>query len=266
MLRGTHDPLRLLFPSDHSISAGDLYRDSIGGRTMNALIAEAVAHVAAGSSRRAQSEDPRNRSRYGRHDRVDPDVSASQSSRIIVFTDIAASFLPAARERLGTYAQIDFRVLDIERDPASQGFDLHSFDMIVAANVLHATRDLRESLTHIRHLLARGGKLVVLEGTRPVRWLDLTFGLTNGWWRFTDSDLRSDYPLLSIDAWRRLLDDVGLSAIRVVPPLSPQSNQDREVENVVLLAQVDEQADVVATKEMRAAGWYSPTNRGMPAR
>ncbi|MHB8974800.1 MAG: SDR family NAD(P)-dependent oxidoreductase [Pirellulaceae bacterium] len=250
VLRGTIDPLRLLFPSDHAVSAGDLYRDSIGGRTMNALIAEAVAHIATalppgrslrilevGAGTGATTESilahlPPNRAQY-------------------VFTDIAASFLPAARERLGNSAQIDFRVLDIERDPASQGFALHSFDVIVAANVLHATRNLHESLTHIRRLLARGGHLIVLEGTRPVRWLDLTFGLTSGWWRFADSDLRPDYPLLSIDTWRRLLDDLEFSAIRVIPPLPPQSNQDRELESVVLLAQVDEQADVVAARDAR---------------
>ncbi len=43
VMRGEMDPLRLLFPSDGSVSAGNLYRDSIGGQAMNTLIAEAVA-------------------------------------------------------------------------------------------------------------------------------------------------------------------------------------------------------------------------------
>ena len=42
VLRGETDPLTLLFPSDGSISAGNLYRDSVGGQAMNTLIAEAV--------------------------------------------------------------------------------------------------------------------------------------------------------------------------------------------------------------------------------
>ena len=45
VMRGETDPLKLLFPADNSISAGDLYRDSVGGRAMNALVAEAVAQV-----------------------------------------------------------------------------------------------------------------------------------------------------------------------------------------------------------------------------
>ena len=81
--------------------------------------------------------------------------------------------------------------------------------------------------------------MIVLEGTRPVRWLDLTFGLTSGWWRFSDSPLRADYPLLSIDAWRRLLDELGWDAIRIIPPF-PMSVQDREPESAVILSQVDE--------------------------
>jgi NADPH:quinone reductase-like Zn-dependent oxidoreductase/NADP-dependent 3-hydroxy acid dehydrogenase YdfG/acyl carrier protein len=95
-------------------------------------------------------------------------------------------------------------------------------------------------LTHVRRLIAPGGKLIVLEGTRPVRWLDLTFGLTSGWWRFRDSLLRADYPLLSIGAWRRLLDELGWDAIRIIPPF-PMSGQDREPESAVILSQVDEQ-------------------------
>ena len=122
-----------------------------------------------------------------------------------VFTDVAASFLPAARQRFATYNNMQFRVLDIERDPLVQGFKPASFDIVVAANVIHATQDMHVALSNIHTLLAPGGTLTVLEGTRPVRWLDLTFGLTNGWWRFTDTHLRPDYPLLSGDSWQRLV-------------------------------------------------------------
>ena len=38
------------------------------------------------------------------------------------------------------------RELDLERDPLGQGFDAHGYDVVVAANVLHATRDLGEAL------------------------------------------------------------------------------------------------------------------------
>jgi acyl transferase domain-containing protein/SAM-dependent methyltransferase/acyl carrier protein len=238
VLRGTVDPLRLLFPADGSISAADIYRDSVGGRTMNALVAEAAASVAAelpagrtlrvleiGAGTGATTE--------AIQQRLQPDRTR------YLFTDVAASFFPAARARFANHANMDYRVLDIERDPITQGFDSGSFDLVVAANVLHATKDLRAAVKHAASLLAPGGKFVVLEGTRPVRWLDLIFGLTSGWWRFEDRSLRPEYPLLSLDAWRRLLDEVGFGAIRVVPPLSPQQYHHDDPGSAVILSEFD---------------------------
>jgi hypothetical protein len=40
---------------------------------------------------------------------------------------------------------------------------------------------------------------MLIEGAWPDRWLDLTFGLTDGWWRFADLDLRPQHPLLSVE-------------------------------------------------------------------
>ena len=217
-MRGEMDPLRLLFPSDGSVSAGNLYRDSIGGQAMNTLIAEAVARIA------GQLPDGRGlrilEIGAGTGSTTESILQRISDRRVqYVFTDIAASFLPAAKTRFAARQNMQYRVLDIERDPIAQGFEPSRFDVIVAANVIHATRDMHESLQHIRRLLAPGGKLIVLEGTRPVRWLDLTFGLTGGWWRFSDTQRRPNYPLLSGDDWQRLLAETGFSATRIVAPL-----------------------------------------------
>ena len=193
VLRGELDPLRLLFPTDGSVSAGSLYRDSVGGRAMNQLVAEAVGQVAdklpagrglrilevgAGTGSTTQSvlqRIPESRVRY-------------------TFTDIATSFLPTAKTQFATYRNMQFRVLDVERDPCLQGWEPASFDVVIAANVIHAHGDVSESLNHIRQLLAAGGKLILLEGTCPTAWLDLTFGLTKGWWRFCEHTSTPELP------------------------------------------------------------------------
>ncbi len=108
-------------------------------------------------------------------------------------------------------------MLDIERDPAEQGFAEHSFDVVVAANVIHATADLVTSLEHVRKLLAPGGMLVLLELTRPTIELDVTFGLTDGWWRFTDRDVRPDHPILGAGAWPELFLRAGFDRRRDDP-------------------------------------------------
>src|SRR5690606_39610728 len=89
--------------------------------------------------------------------------------------------------------------------------------LVIAANVIHTTRDLRAALAHARRLLAPGGLLVLLEVTRPHAWIDLVFGMTPGWWRFADEDLRPDHPLLSEDRWLELLAGSGFPAVPALP-------------------------------------------------
>ena len=77
-----------------------------------------------------------------------------------VFTDISPLFLEKAQSKFAYYPFISYQVLDIERNPEEQGFDLHKFDIILATNVLHATRNLYKSLSRAQKLLAPGGLLL----------------------------------------------------------------------------------------------------------
>jgi SAM-dependent methyltransferase len=52
-----------------------------------------------------------------------------------VFTDISAGFTIAAQEKFVTYQNLEFKILDISRDISDQGFELHSFDLVIASNV-----------------------------------------------------------------------------------------------------------------------------------
>ena len=117
--------------------------------------------------------------------------------------------------REGSGVSSGLRVLDFERDPVGQGFEAHGYDVVVAANVLHATRDLGEALSHCRALLAPAGTLVCLEGLRRQGWLDLTFGLLEGWWRYADG-YRSEGALVGEGVWRRALSDAGYGEVSVL--------------------------------------------------
>ena len=68
-------------------------------------------------------------------------------------------------------------MLDIARSPEGQGFAEGSVDVLVAANVLHATPRLRETLAHAATLLAPDGQLLLIENSGTLPWGDLTFGL-----------------------------------------------------------------------------------------
>ena len=97
----------------------------------------------------------------------------------------------------------------------AQGFDAHGYDLLIASNVLHATRFLQETLGHCRELLAPSGHLIALENLRGLGWMDLTFGQLDGWWRFAD-DYRPHHALAEPSVWRRALGDVGFAGVEVL--------------------------------------------------
>lgn len=135
------------------------------------------------------------------------------------YTDLSEIFLAKAKQKFKTYPFVDYGLLDIEQNPQAQGYKPHGFDVIVAANVLHATRNLGETLQHVRSLLAPGGVLLIWEVTHPQSWLDITFGLFEGWQRHED-DYRQDNPLLSPEQWKNVLLTHGFEEVVAFPEVS----------------------------------------------
>jgi acyl transferase domain-containing protein/acyl carrier protein len=208
VLSGAGDPLPLVFSEGSPEEAAKLYRDSPASRVYNSLLKEAVVEV-------LRQWPDRGRLRVleigagtgGTTAYVLPELPPESTE--YWFTDISPRFTARAVEAFRDYRFVREQVLDIERDPLEQGFPKHSFDLILASNVLHATADLRTTLGHVRDLLAPGGVVQFLETTAPERWIDLTFGLLDGWWRFRDTNLRPEYPLLDESQWLQLLLECG---------------------------------------------------------
>ena len=114
-----------------------------------------------------------------------------------VATDLGRTFVAKA-EKAARAAGLDFLtfgVLDISRDPTTQGFAHGSFDFIIGLDVIHATPRLAETFGHLRTLLAPGGLFGVVEKVRTERWVDLVWGLAEGWWYFADSEIRPARPV-----------------------------------------------------------------------
>ncbi|WP_457430625.1 SDR family NAD(P)-dependent oxidoreductase [Streptomyces sp. QTS52] len=137
-----------------------------------------------------------------------------------VFTDVSPAFVRKARNRFGAqYPFTRFEVLDIEADPAGQGLPPGAHDVVLATNVMHATRRLSDTLTGAKRLLRRGGVLLLVEGTRARHQLALVFGLTAGWWLFSDPEQRMPRsPLASERQWRDALAACGFTDISAASP------------------------------------------------
>lgn len=56
------------------------------------------------------------------------------------FTDVSSGFFVAAQERFKDYDGIEYKVLDISKDPLSQDFERGEYDLIIASNVSAADR------------------------------------------------------------------------------------------------------------------------------
>lgn len=129
------------------------------------------------------------------------------------YTDVSAGFFEPAKTKFSQHtSQLSFKMLNIEKDPVDQGFSEESFDMVVASNCLHATRNLQDTLRHCRRLLRPGGYLVLLEITRDHLPIQLIMGTLPGWFLGADEG-RVWAPTISLDEWDTLLRSTGFSGV-----------------------------------------------------
>ncbi|KAL6236739.1 polyketide synthase dehydratase-domain-containing protein [Aspergillus navahoensis] len=127
------------------------------------------------------------------------------------YTDISPAFFARAREKFRGYADID---------PISQSFKPADYDLVKASHVLHATPKLDESLQNIRKLLKPGGKLLLVETTRPdCLYVGFALGLLKGWWEPLGHESRSRLsPCLETTQWDRVLKLNGFSGVDIDLP------------------------------------------------
>jgi acyl transferase domain-containing protein/SAM-dependent methyltransferase/NAD(P)-dependent dehydrogenase (short-subunit alcohol dehydrogenase family)/aryl carrier-like protein len=126
------------------------------------------------------------------------------------FSDISAGFFPKARERFAGVPNMDFKVLDISQDPIQQGLEPESYDLIIAANVVHATPSLSQTLRNLYPLLKKTGQLVLTEFCTYFRAPNYIYGNFVGWWLGEEDDRKWE-PYVDTDRWDRELQAVGFS-------------------------------------------------------
>lgn len=214
ILTGQASPLDTLFPNGSYETAEYLYRDWSLIRYFSSIVRQVVTAIAQNSTC-SQLRILEIGAGTGGTASVLLPVLPTQRTHY-QFTDVSDFFLNRAAQRLSDYPFVHYSLLDIEQDPVTQGYTPASFDLIIAANVLHATHNLRETVAHVRSLLAPGGVLVLFEVTQHLSWFDITTGLIEGWERFGD-DLRQDDPLLSVTQWQALLQTSGFEQVTHYP-------------------------------------------------
>ncbi|QFT32221.1 Erythronolide synthase, modules 1 and 2 [Labrenzia sp. THAF82] len=216
VLLGKRQALDLLFPDGTANDVADVFSASGIAKVMNGI----AAGVIKGLLRERIGAAPLKVLEIGAGTggttaEILPLIEATGGSYTI--TDISQTLLRFADKRFSDHSSPVFQRLDISASPDTQGFSGAAYDVIICANVLHATPDIAQSLTHVRNLLAPGGLLLLCEAVAANPLVDLTFGLTRDWWNYADIALRKDHPLLSGESWTGVLQTQGFEDIRLLP-------------------------------------------------
>ncbi|WP_454199282.1 thioester reductase domain-containing protein [Nocardia sp. Marseille-Q1738] len=220
VLRGELSATEVLFPGGDLELVGAIYRGNAAYDFTNGLLAELVSALAQqrGAARPLRIVEIGAGTGGSTHA-----VLAALADRGIAYeyhyTDVSHSFVAHGRRTFGTHPNLRFAVVDIETDPVAQGFPAGDADLVLCANVLHATRSIDAALRNARRLLAPGGVLAFTEATTDLEVLALTFGLLEGWHAYRDPAARIPHsPLLSEQQWRAALSAAGFSGVRAWGP------------------------------------------------
>lgn len=128
------------------------------------------------------------------------------------FTDTDSGSFEAARAEFATHSSfldMQFDQLDIEKDPAAQGFALESYDLVVACRALSlcaAHDNMAQAMTNIYRLMKPGAQLLFMETTQNQIDVQFIHGL------LPDA---SSIPCLSPSSWQKFLKDAGFNGIDV---------------------------------------------------
>ena len=191
------DPLQLLFPRATSSRWSGSTRSGPVARVFNTL-------VRARSRRPSPALPPGRRLRVleigagtGGHHGRRCSPRCRQRAPSTSFTDISPLFTgPGRPSRFARPCRsLACRSLDIERDPGGAGLRDGAASTSSSPPTCCTPRaDLRRTLGHVRAAARPGRRAGAARGHGAYRWVDLTFGLTEGWWRFADADAA---PVLS---------------------------------------------------------------------
>ncbi|CAM4024821.1 SDR family NAD(P)-dependent oxidoreductase [Bordetella tumulicola] len=132
------------------------------------------------------------------------------------YTDLSKAFLFHAQQHYAPRAPyLRTQLFNVEQPLAGQDVQPGSYDFVIAANVVHATKNVRNTLRNAKALLRRNGVLLLNEISEKSLRGHVTFGLLDGWWLNEDCEVRiPGSPGLYPQAWQRVLEEEGFHSVQ----------------------------------------------------
>jgi acyl transferase domain-containing protein len=215
VMTGKANALETLFPDGSFALAEALYTTATAAQYVNALAGASIAALAEHPPERRNARVLElGAGTGGTTAALIPQLAGSGTE--YWFTDVSDTFLGRAHDRFGAMLTLRTAVFDADRSGAEQGIPTGAFDVVTAANALHAVRNLSNAIANVRAMLTPGGYLMLVETTTHHDWFDVSTGLIEGWQHFEDG-LRNDVPLLTTEKWRAALLAGGFAEVVCFP-------------------------------------------------
>ncbi|MGS0763566.1 SDR family NAD(P)-dependent oxidoreductase [Syntrophomonas curvata] len=228
ILTGKRMATDIMFPKSSMVLIEGIYKNNIVADYFNGMLADMVVSYV----RERVADDPSQRIRILEIGAGTGGTSAMVLQKLrayqgcieeYCYTDISRAFLLYAEKEYGKEnPYLSYKILNVEKPVDEQDIDIGAYDIVIAANVLHATQIIGQTLRNVKALLKKNGWLLLNEISCNTIFNHLTFGLLEGWWFYKDNTLRiPGCPGLSSGTWQMVLENEGF---RSVSSLIPESH------------------------------------------
>ncbi|KAL7915129.1 putative polyketide synthase [Trichoderma velutinum] len=220
ILTGEIDPLQVVFESDQAeIFYADLFQKLCQDGRLGTILdlvshetpAQRILEVGAGTGGMTGHVLSLLQQREER--------TGGSSFANYTYTDISPMFFERAGDRwphLKAQGRLTFKTFNLDKPIEDQGFQTGSYDIVVAASVLHATPYLEATVRNVRRALKPGGRLILLEVINPDDIAtNFMAGLVPGWWVAREA-WRPHSAAVPEHLWDKCLRDNGFSGNDVV--------------------------------------------------
>ncbi|QNV57856.1 Polyketide synthase PksN [Paenibacillus polymyxa E681] len=131
------------------------------------------------------------------------------------YTDKSRAFLLHAQKEYDPQnPYLTYQIFNVEESAQGQDIDTGGYDIVIATNVLHATRNIRQTLRNVKAALRENGLILINEISGNSLLNHLSFGLLEGWWLYNDPELRiPGSPGLYPESWRKVLEMEGFRSV-----------------------------------------------------
>jgi polyketide synthase PksM len=224
VLRGSIQATELLFPEGSMENVNGIYKGNKQADFMNELIAATVVQLVSNS---LKSLLPGEKIRImevgagtgGTSELIFRKLSPYMDNITYTYTDISKSFLLYGESKYKILAPyLETELFNIEESAESQGLELGSYDIVLGANVVHATTNINNTINNIKQVLKPNGLLLLNELATTELFTTITFGLLDGWWLYSDSEIRlPGSPGLSGKLWQQVLQEEGFTEVKSYP-------------------------------------------------